>query len=342
MSNLIFKNTLQLPQFTSPFIVLIDSKVYKKYTTLLALLKNNPWCLKIVPLQSGEQCKTLKNLTVLFNLMDKVACPKNTLLLAMGGGTILDLGGLVASLWMRGISWYSIPTTLLAQVDSCYGGKTGINFNNRKNLLGSIYLPKKIFIFQQFIKDLPLTLHYDGASEIFKHALLTNDTTLIHQIKNVFQKQTTLSATLIKKSILIKKNIIGLDFHEKDNRRIQLNFAHTLGHALEEIYPRVFNHGRAIWWGLKMELLLHDNIAEYLDEVKIIDSALASNPSYSQEYTLIVKNLKKILVQAIKDKKNLKAKEITLIQISKNKKINVAHISLVKALTKLQKFYFNT
>lgn len=337
MSSITFKTAIHLPLLRSPFIILIDGIVLARYKNSLDDIEKNPYHLKTISLTSGEKCKSLKSLNAIFKTMNKLSCPKNTVVIAIGGGTILDLSGLIASLWMRGISWYSIPTTLLAQVDSCFGGKTAINFENRKNLIGTIYPAQKIYIFHEFIKNLPIQLHLDGASEIFKHALLTNDSKLVNSIAILITNKNPLSQHIIKKSLAIKKSIIGSDLHEKNKARIKLNFGHTLGHALEELFPKVFNHGRAIWWGLKLELLLHDNVKHYHTEIQIVNLALESHPDFAKELKLITKNVSKIVIQAVQDKKNTNTHELTLIQISKTREAKICHLPITYVTSKLQK-----
>lgn len=166
---------------------------------------------------------------------------RNSHLVVIGGGTLSDFGGFLASTLFRGISWSVVPTTLLAQVDAAIGGKTGVNFGNVKNLIGAFHLPERIYINHFWLETLPDKEKMSGLGEIFKYAFLD---------KNIF-KFTIGNEPLtkiIQKCAEYKKQLVEQDFKEK-NKRIILNLGHTVGHGIEMVtdYP----HGICVVLGIK-------------------------------------------------------------------------------------------
>ena len=179
---------------------------------------------------------------------------RNDCVISIGGGIIGDVSAFASSIFKRGIKFINIPTTLLAQVDSSIGGKTGVNTKYGKNLIGSFYQPSLVISDIDFLKTLPKREVICGYAEILKHSLISSKKFFLYLNKNA-SKILNLKAPYIEKSIqescLIKKNIIQIDEKEKNLRKI-LNFGHTFAHAYEATlkYSKRINHGEAVLLGI--------------------------------------------------------------------------------------------
>ncbi len=204
-------------------------------------------------LPAGEKAKTLKQVENIYQQLVDLNCDKETLLIALGGGTVGDVTGFVAATYLRGISYLQVPTTLLAMVDSAIGGKTGVNLPQGKNLVGAIHQPIAIAIDTEFLKSLPKREIVSGLVEILKYGAIWDREfwqELTEDLEALMIVETTAILRAIRKSCAIKAGIVVRDEHEQDLRRI-LNFGHTVGHALENLsgYGQL-THGEAVALGM--------------------------------------------------------------------------------------------
>jgi 3-dehydroquinate synthase len=212
-------------------ITFVDNNVNILYPTLYR--ENN------IILTSSEAIKTY---TGVANVLQTLATNKaniQTKLVVIGGGVLQDLVGFCASVYCRGIEYTLIPTTLLAQADSCVGGKTSINFMNKKNILGTFYPPTEIVIYSKFIDTLSLEDYYSGVGELYKFHILQNK---IDQF-NLLEMD-----TMIQDGLAYKIDILSRDEFDKGERRY-LNYGHTFGHALETSSDNLLPHGLAVTLG---------------------------------------------------------------------------------------------
>lgn len=181
---------------------------------------------------------------------------KETCLIAIGGGALLDLVGFVAATYCRGMPFVSIPTTLLAMTDACLGGKTGVNVDEAKNWIGAFHHPKKIFVDLDFLKTLPQREFVFGLAEAVKHSLIA-DASLFSQLEmnldRILTRDEGLLQKIILESCLIKKRIVEKDPYEITGFRRVLNFGHTIGHALETLSNYTRSHGQAVLMGMVVE-----------------------------------------------------------------------------------------
>ena len=198
--------------------------------------------------ESGETSKNLENYTKILSFLAEKEFSRSDCIVAVGGGVVGDLTGFVASTYMRGIDFYNIPTTLLAQVDSSIGGKTAIDYNGYKNIVGSFYPPKKVIIDPITLETLDQRQLHSGLVEAIKMALTSN-----YELFELIEKSNDLNEdieTIIVESLKIKKDVVEIDPKEQGIRRI-LNFGHTIGHAIES--SGKFNdllHGEAVGIGM--------------------------------------------------------------------------------------------
>jgi len=247
---------------------------------------------------------------------------RNDVLISLGGGITGDVSGFAASLLKRGLKFINIPTTLLAQVDSSIGGKTGVNSKYGKNLIGTFYQPSLVISDIQFLKSLSKREIICGYGEILKHSLIDNKK-LFNFLNKNHKKILNLSSPFIERAIYesckIKKKVVEKDEKETALRKV-LNFGHTFGHAYEASlgYSRKLNHGEAVILGIKTALnfSLRENMLSKSEYNLIINHIENSDLNYSIKKYFSSKDLNKILSFMIKDKKNNSGK-INLVLLKK-------------------------
>jgi 3-dehydroquinate synthase len=205
-----------------------------------------------IVLPPGEETKTMASVLRAAERLASLGADRQTLLIALGGGVIGDLTGFVASIYMRGIPFVQMPTTLLAQVDSSIGGKTGVDDVSGKNMLGTFYQPKMVFIDTDFLKTLPDAIFRSGFAEVIKYGAIENPALLDGIEKAACEnglRDPSFLLTIVAESCRIKKGIVEMDEREGGLRRI-LNFGHTVGHALEAASGYRLSHGEAVTMGM--------------------------------------------------------------------------------------------
>ena len=233
--------------------VIIDKKIPKKF--LINIKKKlKKYKIFVFFLSSSEKIKSLNQANLFIEKLLKLNFNRSDLIIGVGGGIIGDLVGFVSSVYKRGINFINLPSTLLSQVDSCVGGKTGVNSKYGKNLIGSFYNPKVVISDTEFLKSLPKREIICGYAEILKHAII-HDKSFFRFLKKNTNNLLSLDNKILSKSIN-KSCKIKLNFTEKDFResglRMKLNFGHTFAHALEiqNKYSNNLNHGEAVLIGM--------------------------------------------------------------------------------------------
>ena len=218
---------------------------------LMTQFKDSDFDIDYLTLPIGEAAKSLDEFSGVISQMIKLKCDRSTTILAIGGGVVGDVGGFVASSFMRGIEYYQIPTTLLAMVDSAIGGKTGINFTEGKNLVGAIYQPKGVLIDPKILDTLPKRELISGLSEVIKYGAIW-DREFFDQISHWLDDLDSFPfEKAVNRSCEIKAEIVSKDEREDGLRRL-LNFGHTIGHALEAHFKyEGIRHGEAVALGMK-------------------------------------------------------------------------------------------
>ena len=215
--------------------------------------------MSVITIKSGDENKTIEQVQYIWNFLQEKDADRKSIVINLGGGVVTDIGGFAASTFKRGLKYINIPTTLLAQADAGIGGKTGINFNNVKNLIGTFYFPEKVIINPVFLNTLDNTNFLSGFAEIIKHSLIAG--------KNIWGKimlsdpnkmERGLLKELIFFSVNTKMQFVKDDPFEQNSRKA-LNFGHTFGHAFESLYlskNKSFPHGYAIAAGMICESFL--------------------------------------------------------------------------------------
>jgi 3-dehydroquinate synthase len=211
----------------------------------------------VLTLPAGEQHKRLAALEKLAQQMAAAGADRSSILIAFGGGVIGDLTGFLAAIYMRGINFVQVPTTLLAQVDSSVGGKTGVNLSAGKNLIGSFYHPRLVLADTAVLRTLPPAELRAGLFESLKAGLIA-DSALFAYIEEhasaLLRQEPEPLAHVIAESVRIKADVVGKDERESGLRMI-LNFGHTIGHAIEALtHYRGLLHGEAVGWGMRVAI----------------------------------------------------------------------------------------
>ncbi|MDC3207830.1 3-dehydroquinate synthase [Candidatus Pelagibacter sp.] len=317
LSSIIKKNSIKF----NNCLLVIDKNVPKKMILLIRKnLKNKNIFIHYI--KANEVNKNQKNTNnIIKTLLDK-NFSRDDCLISIGGGIVGDISGFAASLFKRGITFINIPTTLLSQVDSSIGGKTGINTSHGKNLIGSFYQPKLVISDCNFLKTLPKREVICGYGEILKHSLISNKNFYKFLNKN-FDNIINLKSPFIEKTIYesckIKKKVVEKDEKEKNLRKI-LNFGHTFAHAYEASlgYSRKLNHGEAVLLGIHsaLKFSLKNKILKKKEHDLIIDHFKKSKLPNNLKDFFSSRDINKIVSFMTKDKKN-KSSMINLILLKK-------------------------
>jgi 3-dehydroquinate synthase len=216
----------------------------------------------MIDFPAGEASKDIATILRICDQLMAMGADRQSALIALGGGVVGDITGFVASIYMRGIPYIQVPTTLLAQVDSSIGGKTGIDLPGGKNMLGTFYQPKAVFIDLAFLQTLEPQEMENGLAEVVKYGIIddpglfgileTKAMAIMHQDMDLLQE-------IVARSCRIKKGVVEIDEQEKGMRRI-LNFGHTIGHAVETESGYTIPHGDAVSMGMVAASLLSERM----------------------------------------------------------------------------------
>src|SRR5689334_8783269 len=224
---------------------------------------------RVIVLQPGEEQKTQATVDSIIAQLIMMEADRKTTLIGVGGGVITDITGYAASIYMRGIKFGFIPTTLLSMVDASIGGKNGVDVGIYKNLVGIIRQPSFILHDLVFLNSLPQSEWINGFAEIIKHACI-KDAAMFNELESntlkKYQGRKTLVCELIQRNAVLKTKVVQLDEFENGDRKL-LNFGHTLGHALENQYE--MSHGQAISIGMTYASVISERIAGFKDTDRV-------------------------------------------------------------------------
>jgi 3-dehydroquinate synthase len=227
-----------------------------------------------IVLKPGEEYKVQATADVVIEQLIEMEAGRKTTLVGIGGGVITDITGYVASVYMRGIPFGFIPTSLLAMVDASIGGKNGIDVGVYKNMVGIIRQPKFILHDMVFLNTLPQNEWENGFAEIIKHACI-KDARMFRELETSsfkkYQNKKTAICDLVQRNAIIKSKVVQSDEFEKGERRL-LNFGHTLGHALENQYE--LSHGQAVAIGMTYASLVSEEVLGFGDTKRITELLL--------------------------------------------------------------------
>lgn len=222
---------------------------------------------------AGEASKSMTQVESVCREMIRAGHDRKSLIVALGGGVVGDLAGFVASIFYRGIPFVQVPTTIVAQVDSSVGGKTGVNVAEGKNLLGAFHQPRLVIVDPETLRTLPDREFCEGFAEAIKHAAI-RDAGMLDELAALDPASRDVPADLIARNIAIKARVVEADEHETRDIRALLNFGHTIGHGIEASVPYgEMLHGEAISLGMRAALFLSERHAGLspLESAKVIE-----------------------------------------------------------------------
>lgn len=213
----------------------------------------NPCCKKVVKyvFPAGEENKNLDTVKKVYEFLIKEKLDRKDVLIALGGGVVGDLTGFVAATYLRGIEFIQVPTTLLAQADSSIGGKTGVDFDGYKNMVGAFKMPKLVYMNFETLKTLDERQYFSGFAEIMKHGLIKDADFyewLIENMYEICERDLPTLSEMLMKSCMVKKLVVEKDPTEQGERAL-LNLGHTIGHAIEKAKNFELFHGECVALG---------------------------------------------------------------------------------------------
>jgi 3-dehydroquinate synthase len=284
--------------------LITDSNVDNFYgQAVVASLENKGFKVKKIVLPPGEKTKSIENLTFLYDELLDFTMSRGDLIIALGGGVIGDLTGFVASTLLRGIPFVQIPTSLLAQIDSSIGGKVAVDLPKGKNLVGTFYHPKAVFIDPQILKTLEERFLYDGMAEVIKTSCI-KDAGLFDYLLELSSKEELFDnfEEIIYRCCDIKRKVVEAD--EKDTgERMILNFGHTIGHAIEKYFDfEKYSHGEAVAIGMYAMTKISEE--KELTSKGTLEKLKTMLVKYKLPYNVEVDNIEEIFDTIALDKKS--------------------------------------
>ena len=289
--------------------IVADKKIPKKFVVKVQKVLKK-YDITLINISPSEKIKSFEQTNLLLNKLFESRFNRSDVIIGMGGGITGDLVGFVASIFKRGINFINIPTTLLAQVDSCIGGKTGVNSNFGKNLIGSFYKPRLVITDITLLSSLSKREMICGYAEILKHAIIKDKSFfnwLKINTKDILSLKESVLIRAIQKSCKIKLIFTEQDFKE-NKERMTLNFGHTFAHAIEvkNNYSKNITHGEAVLAGMILATKLSvikkvSNINTLRDLIEIYTS---NNLEYSFNKYKKIKEINKLIPYLKNDKKN--------------------------------------
>ena len=224
-------------------IIITDQDVYRYYNQVMPTDK-------VVRIGTGEKIKNFDTIAFILKELIKMEADRAVFILGIGGGIVCDISGFVASIYLRGVRFGFVSTTLLSQADAGIGGKNGVNFEGYKNMIGTFNQPDFIICDPVLLKTLPEKEIRNGCAEIVKHAAIADEGLFAYleaHYREILQLEIDVIEKIVYESVMIKSQVVNLDEREKGERR-RLNFGHTIGHAVEKITG--LTHGEAISAGM--------------------------------------------------------------------------------------------
>lgn len=319
VNNFDFVNDIRIDEKT---YVVIDKLVYELYQD--KLFKSIPEG-QLLLIEAVETKKTIETALEICEKMTMIPAKRNARLVSFGGGIVQDITGVAANILYRGVHWTFIPTTLLAACDSCIGGKTSLNYKSYKNLLGTFYPPDEIYICPVFFETLTERDFQSGLGEVVKFNFMYGKAGIARMEENIdglLMRNKTLLNQFVGSSLLFKKDFIEEDEFDR-GRRVQLNFAHTFGHAFETMSQYAIPHGTAVAMGTVVANRISESRG-WLEEplVRRMEEVLWKIIHVNAEFLTI--DMQLVMDAIRKDKKQID-NHITAVLMNQNMKLEIVH-----------------
>ena len=291
--------------------IITDSRVNGLYSDEICRILEDK-CKKIVVFAflEGEKSKNLDTVKEIYEFLIQNKFERKDMLLALGGGVVGDITGFAAATYLRGIDFVQIPTTLLAQVDSSVGGKTGVDFDQYKNMVGAFYMPQLVYMNLQTLSTLPERQFYAGMGEVLKSALIKDGMFygwIINSLYEIYDKDPETIRLMIYNCCNIKRMVVEKDPTEQGDRAL-LNLGHTIGHAVEKAKNFELLHGECVALGIvaaafisyKREMLTFDEYYEIRDMFVPVNLPITIEDVDPEEILKLTKSDKKMEAGRIK------------------------------------------
>ena len=301
------------------YVLITDDCVGSLYARqMMDSLKDVGLNINYIDFPAGESSKNINTVMDIVGRLLELGADRGTMLIALGGGVVGDLVGFIASIYMRGIPYIQIPTTLIGQVDSSIGGKTAIDLTHGKNLLGTFHQPRAVFADLALLETLPQKEFNNGLAEIIKYGVIDDENIfrmLERNMDAIKNRDSVLLTKVVESCCRIKKSIVEIDEKEQGLRRL-LNFGHTLGHAIEAVSKYAISHGEGVALGMIAAARISEK-KKYLD-------------------TAQVQRIEEIILMAglpVKTPRDFSAENIiSRLAMDKKKKGDVVHFVLLKKI----------
>lgn len=326
-----FKKTID----SDNFFFIIDKDLKSIYNHLLSGLPTE----KTIIIDSTEESKSFEQSSIFLKELLSKKVKKNNTLVAIGGGVVQDVTAFLSSIMFRGIDWIFVPTTLLAQCDSCIGSKTSINFQSYKNVLGNFYPPKKVIIDKTFLDSLPKSEIKSGIGEM-THYYFFEGSSFLEDIYNNYDDIVSRKKDItpyIMESLSIKKKVIEVDEFDTGIRN-HFQFGHTFGHAIENASNYQINHGQAVTLGMDISMFISHqngllNEADFFAYHNLISKNFPIMDFENFDFELFYDSLKK-------DKKNIE-NFLVCVLIEKSGALKKSKIKINNELKNMLHLYFD-
>lgn len=286
----------------SKIFILVDENTHEYCLPILLpnLETNAPF--ELIEVEAGEENKNIATATQLWEILADFEADRKSLMMNLGGGVITDMGGFVASTYKRGIPFVNIPTSLLAMSDASIGGKTGIDLQYLKNIVGTFANAQQIFVYPDFLKTLPFEELRSGFAEMLKHGLIADEKHW-EDLISISELTPENIAPYIERSMQIKQEVVEIDFKEQNIRKT-LNFGHTIGHAVESLFlksDKIIPHGEAVALGMicetklaELEQLIDKNTSDtVIEKIRLFYPYISINHFSDEEIMTLMVNDKK-------------------------------------------------
>lgn len=292
----------------SQVLILSDKNVWNLYEKSVKKALGKKYNILSFVVEAGEDSKSLDNAVNAVKYLVDNDFSREDFIIGLGGGVVCDLAGFIASIYHRGVGQVLLPTTLLAMADASVGGKTAVDFEGLKNIIGTFKMPSLVYMNLETLKTLPERDYYSGFAEVMKNALLADAEFYMWLIENMYEicdKEYETLSEMLEKSVSIKKAIVEKDPFDKGERAL-LNFGHTIGHAIESYFKGEYLHGEAVALGCVAEAYISwkSNMISMEDYYEVRDMFVPFNLPIS--IMVDEKALDEIMAKLIKDKKNTK------------------------------------
>ncbi len=305
--------SLQSAKLRGKMVLITDTNVEKQQSDLcIESLKDYDCEIHKFVIPAGEKSKNLENIREIYKFLIDLKLDRSATLIALGGGVVGDITGFAAATFLRGINFVQVPTSLLAQSDSSVGGKVGVDFNDSKNIIGAFYQPRLVYINVNSLKTLPKRELQAGLAEVVKHGIIQDPDFfeyIDYNVNKIFSFDEGVLQYLAKMNCAIKGNVVEKD-EKESGLRANLNFGHTIGHAIETVMNFELLHGECVALGMVGAF----KMAQYLEMVdeSLVDKVKETLKKIGLPVRLDGIDVDKVYNQMFYDKK-IKGSKLTFI-----------------------------